>query len=105
MQTGEPVFEVYRVADHEELTSPAGLCDSFKPEMHDAHKSFEGWDALSEFLDEQEDESEFAWVEVGRALAPVHQLCSVEGCDETAQTASPERLQHLRTIHQVSTGH
>lgn len=105
MQAGEPVFEVYYVDNYDELTTPAHLCDSFDPEMHEADESFDGWKALSSFLDSKSDDSEVAWVEVGKDLAPVHQLCQDEDCDATAQTASAERLNHLRELHHLEMGH
>lgn len=78
-----------------------------------ADKIIRGWDNVSDFLDETKQVEEhnretakviqYLWKEAEIESAPVHKICSV--CNAQVQTRSEERVQQLRSMHKISTGH
>jgi hypothetical protein len=116
----EPVFEVYHKDRPEvpsvEATSSGAV--TFHPNAIEPDKRIEGFDNLTEFLDETMEEetvehpeygtstvemNQYRWVEVGVESSPVHEICS--RCGATVQTSSPERVEEKKNIHHISTGH
>lgn len=117
----EPVFEVYDKTREDVPDEPFDADpEDFNPAEVPADDTIEGWDALTDFLDNNkmtvtvggEDDGEeaseievhqYCWVEVGVESAPIHEFCSE--CDASVQTSSAERLADIRNMHHVSTGH
>lgn len=101
-----PVFEIYEVADvpftKEEMWDPDVNLDEDVLEGVSPVMELTSWEAVEEVLDEG-DEDEYVWLEVGVEAAPERTVCST--CGATVRTFSDERVEALRTMHHVSTGH
>jgi hypothetical protein len=98
----EPLFGVYL---HSRNDTPDSVDEihqeSFEFEKIPADKVIRGWNNLEEFLDESNER--YYWKEAEPESAPARIIC--ERCEIKEKTHSEERLQHLRSMHHISTGH
>lgn len=98
----EPPFGVYLKSRDDTPDSVDEIRkDGFAFERIPADEVIWGWDNLEDFLDNSEDG--YYWKEAEPETAPERVVC--EECDSTVKTHSDERLDHLRYMHHISTGH
>jgi len=102
----EPNFRVFK-REREEVPSVDEVWDEdteveFNPDEAEPDEVIQGYEALTEFLDEADD-FEYLWAEENVEVAPVIQICS--RCDATVKTNSQELLSEKRSTHHISTGH
>lgn len=122
--SGEPEFELYS-KDRDELpeqaedmwTNGSDLVDGIEPD-----EVVTGYQNLMEFLDETAEEevveidaewsedgeevieiNQYWWTERRQESAPERTICTT--CGAKKRTRSDERLDELRHMHHVSTGH
>lgn len=101
----EPLFGVYLKSRDDTPDSVDELhSEDFVFEKIPADEVFRGWKNLEEFLDDsRESDREYYWKEARPETAPETVICNE--CGATAQTHSQERIEHLRNMHHISTGH
>lgn len=100
--TEEPLFGVYLKSRDDTPDSPADTYDEdFVFNKVPADEVIRGWNNLTDFLDQQEEE--YYWKEAEPETASPTSICSQ--CDAEIRTHSEERIQHLRSMHHLSTGH
>jgi len=100
----EPTFEIYDGADLDSLhRDEDGFMDANESEMKfvDPVKTFNSWERVSDYLEKFRDDANLMWREVGPLEE--HTLC--QKCGQKVNTNSDERLDDLRHMHHVGTGH
>lgn len=98
----EPLFGAYiRSRDDMPDNVDEIYDDEFEFEKVPADKVIRGWDDFQEFLNSSDEE--YYWKEAEPENAPKRIICSV--CDEATKTHSDQRIEHLRSMHHISTGH
>lgn len=122
--SGEPDFELYR-KDRDELPTEAEeMWENGSEIVADLEPDevITGYHNLMDFLDETVEEevveidaewsddgeelvelNQYWWTEQGEANAPEKTICTT--CNATKRTRSEERLDELRQMHHISTGH
>lgn len=100
--TEEPLFGVYKKSRSDTPESVDEIHkEGFEFEKVPADQVVRGWNNLEDLLDSTSEE--YYWKEAEPETAPETTIC--EECGATAQTHSQERIEHLRHMHHISTGH
>ena len=100
----EPTFEIYDGSDLNSLhRDEDGFMDMNDSEIEfvEPVKTFNSWENASDYLERFRGDANLMW----RELGPLEEHTLCQTCGQTVHTNSDERLDDLRYMHHVGTGH
>ena len=98
----EPLFGLYlKSRDDTPDSATETYKDDFVFEKVPADEVIRGWNNVKEFIDQQDEE--YYWREAEPETASTTSICGQ--CDAQVKTHSEERIQDLKSMHHISTGH